>query len=316
MSRLIITGTNYETKNRNSMSDYSFIVYNLEKKQLEFEKPKIAELESDISAIQGRPQFRPFGISSQDERIVISSNDRFAVFDKNTFELISTLKIPAFVNTHQIILDGDYLFVCNTANDSIGIHNLKTGESKYLKVFPEIELVDSVITPEDAYELDNTHLNSLFKKGDLLYFCLHRRGKKPSSFGYFNLKTEKGELLFDAGLRVHDVQILGNKLYSLSSDTGDLIQTDLDTLKPLYYRIVDKETTFLRGMETYNNKLLIACSNRTDINTKFAMDEYGNKNVVQSHITSHLRICDPEKNTIDPFIDIPEIDFILDIHLI
>lgn len=289
MNQLIVTGDE---------TNCSFLVYDLKHKQLHSAKHKQPELESKLID-QGRPAFRPFGISTQNENLFIASNDIIGVFDKSTLNFIRTLTIPAFVNTHQILCDGDYIFVTNAANDSIGIHNLKTNESKFLQ-FPDLTITNSVRTPSDAYELDTVHVNSLYKDGDLLYYCLHNKSK-GSSFGYLNLETNESSLLFNAGIAAHNIRIIDNKLYSLSTGSGDIIQVDLFTLKPSYYHIVDPKVIFLRGLENYGNELLIACSNK-----------YENPNPT----TSHLLKFNPKLNTIDPFMDLPEVPFITDIHLV
>jgi hypothetical protein len=301
MSKLIVTGDEI---------NHTFVVYDLQKRKTDFIKPKQIELESEF-ANKGRPPFRPFGITSQNERIIIASNNRICAFNKKTYEFIERLNIPAYVNTHQIILDGDYIFVCNTSNDSIGIHNLRIQESRFL-TFPDLVITNKVRTPEDAYELDNVHVNSLYKKGNLLYFCLHKKGN--SSFGCLDLTSNKTEILFDAGIQSHNIRIIGNNLYSLSTATGDLIKVNLNDLKPIYYQIVDINKVFLRGMETYGNRLLIACSNRYDKPVILSNIKEFDPNTAP--LTSHLLICDPEKSTIDHFMDIPEIKFITDIHLV
>lgn len=287
MSQLIVTGD----------GDTTFFVYDLNKKELIFAKPKQSELNSNLIA-QRRPPFRPFGISVSEDLIFIASNDRIGTFNKTTFEFIEILDIPVFTNTHQILSEDNYLFVCNTSNDSIGIHNLTTKESKFLK-FPDCVISNKIAIPIDAYELDNVHVNSIHKNGELLYFCLHNKG--ISKFGFLNLETNQTEILFNAGVCSHNVRILDNKIYSLSSKTGHIIQLNLETKEELFYPIVDPKIVFLRGLEIYEDRLLIACSNY-----------YDNGDPIVSYLISF----DPKNNTMSPYMSIPEVKFITDIHLL
>lgn len=288
MHHLIVTGDE---------TDYSFFVYDLINRQLYSKKSRQPELESRLLD-QKRPTFRPFGISICNQNILIASNDIIGAFDRTTLEFIKILNVPAFTNTHQILNDNGTLFVCNASNDSIGIHNLETQQSKFLK-FPELSIYDSIRTPLDAYELDTVHVNSLCKYNNSLYFCLHKKGN--SSFGVLDLSSEKAIMLCDAGRGAHNIRIIDDKLYSLSTATGHLIEIDLISKEIISYPIVNPNLVFLRGMEIYGNQILIACSNL-----------YNNPDP----IISYLLIFNPENSIITPFMTLPEIKFITDIHLL
>jgi hypothetical protein len=306
MKKLVITGEHviYNIKEDVPTPDAcTFVICDIEEKKLLFKKEPRIELKSDLID-QGRPTFHPFGIASDSESIYIASNDRIGKFDRSTYEYLGNLNVPAFINTHQIIKHNDYLFICHTAVDAIGLHNLKTNTCRYLK-FPEWELVDSVETPINAYDKDTVHVNSFCVHDDKLYFCLHNNIKKNSAFGYIDLKTFDIIRLFEAGFGAHNVGILNGKLYSLSTKTGSLIEHNFEKDRQTYYSLVPHNKVFLRGMRVDDNRLLIACSNH-----------YGDHYTQIKKISSCIAEFDPQTEKFSPIMFIPQIPFIMDIHLI
>jgi len=256
MTQLIITPD--DSGYRDDIS--TFLSYNLETKSLTYKHPKQEELNCKHLDGLGRTTFRPFGITSDKAFMYIASNDKIANFEKQAYQYINTLNVPLFINTHQILKSEDVLYTTNCSNDSIGIYNLKTQEFKFLMVNTN-NVVDSVPTPWHVYSHDTCHVNSLYEYGDNIIFCLHNRGKKESRFAFFNKHTLKVQVIADVGMAAHGITVIENHLYSLSSGTGEVIEIDLSTNDKFLFKIVDPEITFLRGLDVYQNKLLIGCSN-------------------------------------------------------
>jgi hypothetical protein len=237
---------------------YTFIIYDTDAKKIEFKKEKIEDLDCVNLKNQGRPTFRPFGIALNHKHILIASNDRLAYFNKENYNYLNLVNVPLFLNTHQILLSQDSFFTCNTSIDTIGIHKEK---SFHLSVI-DYSLKEAVDKPLDADEKDVKHVNSLCEHDNNIYFCLHNKNKSMSEYLFFNKDTYKVTKIGDAGFCSHNIKIVENNLYSLSSATGDLIQINLESKDVKYYSIVDPSITFLRGLDYDGNNLIIGCSNR------------------------------------------------------
>lgn len=240
--------------------DISFYVLDIKTKDIVYKKTKQKELES-LPPEKGRPLFRPFGISTDKNFIYLASNDKIGLFDKNSYEFVKILNIPAFVNTHQVLIHNNLLFVCHTAINCIGIHNLNTNQNKFLKL-PSGEFIEVLPVVSDVYEHDTVHVNSLHIYGNKLFFCLHYRGQKKSRYGYFDLESENVNFLFDAGMCSHNIVIRDNLLFSVSTMHGNLIQYDLESKKISEYNLADPKKVFLRGLEIYGDGL-IYCGSRS-----------------------------------------------------
>lgn len=243
--------------------DNDFVIYNLESNEITLSKGKTDSLICKNLEGQGRSPFRPFGIAI-DDVIYIASNDRLGKFDKTTYEFTELVHVPLFINTHQILKDGNILYTTNTSTDTIGIYDLETKENKFLDM-KTLKFVDKVVTPKHASEFDTTHVNSLYDAGDKVWFCLHNHGSDKSKFGWIDKKTLETKFIFKAGSCCHNILIIDNKLYTLSTLGRKLLIVDLDTLAYHEYPIENGTKMFLRGMEVYDNKLIIGGS----INLKF-----------------------------------------------
>jgi hypothetical protein len=256
VSRLIITPDDHTYRE----DIYTFLSYDLEKKSLLHKHQK----ENDLDCIeldgQGRSTFRPFGITYDGRFLTIASNNRIAYFHLVDYDYCGRVNVPAFLNTHQIMSSGNQLYVTNTSNDSIGIYDLHTGKNLFLDL-KTYQVKESMLTPSDVYSDDTVHVNALYEYEGKIYFCLHNHGKKKSEYGFFDKITFETKIIAEAGYKSHNVVILDNHLYSLSSGTGEIVRIDLNTNQPVYMQYVDPDITFLRGLDIYQNKLLIGCSN-------------------------------------------------------
>lgn len=236
-----------------------FTIYNLETKEKTFTKESNKNLISNKIRQGQRPPLRPLGIDCDDEYIFVASHENICAFDKLTYNYVSKLDIKAFVNTHQIIKDDNIFYVVNSCNDSIGIFDLQTGESKYIDV-RNLKVVHEVIDSDDVYVNDKHHVNSILIYEGKLYYCLHNKGQSPSVIGYFDLTTNDFGVLFEGGLCLHNMKILSNHLYTLSSGTGELIKINMSNKNIDTFKLVNEDIFFLRGLDIYNENLLIAHS--------------------------------------------------------
>ena len=250
---IIVPDDHYHKK-----TNFTFIVYDLETGSLIHECPSNLDLSCEELEGQGRPTFRPFGIASDDEYIYIASHKRMGKYNKQTFEYCGLVDVPLYINTHQILKSGDDFYVAHTAVNTIGVHG-KT--NTYFDV-SKFECVDEPAHPQHAENHDTIHVNSISEHDGKIYFCLHNLGVVPSQFGYFDKTTYESKIVGSSGYCCHDVQILNNRLYALSSGTGEIIEVDLDNGQTTTYKVADGTKTFLRGMDVLNGKIVFAGSNR------------------------------------------------------
>lgn len=254
MSLIVITPDD-DGYNPNSPT---FLVY--ENGKLVHTCPRLPELDSPEMAGQGRPTFRPFGITSDDQYLYIASHNKLARFNKSTYELIDLIDVPLFINTHEMTAHNGVLYVANTSNDTIGIYNHQENTFKYFNV-NTFEVTEEAPTPDDVGSHDAAHINSLCIADNKVYFCLHNLNKRTSQLGCFDIDTLNAEIIAGVGYCNHGVQVLNGKLYSLSTGTGEVIEVDLATKHVAVYKVVDSAKTFLRGLDILDGTIIFGGSN-------------------------------------------------------
>jgi len=257
MTRLLIT-----------TDEHDFVVFDLRLNTITHRQPKTKELDSLNLQGKGRPTYRPFGVDVDDQYIYIASNDKLGKFDKTSYEFKGLIPLPMVINTHQIVKDQDTFYICHTAIDTIGIHDVKNKINKYINV-NLLNRVDIHLQPLNADQLDSRHLNSLFDAGDKVYFCRHNKNLVESDFGYFDkVNTFDIKLVARAGKCCHGIRVVDNYLYTLSTGTGEILMIDLNTNVSKPFKLVDSSSTFLRGLDVYDDKIIIGCSVNFKTNTK------------------------------------------------
>lgn len=242
------------------VNDHTFLVYDLEIRQIVHTCPKQPELNSDEVAGQGRPTFRPFGITNDESFIYIASNNKLGKFDKATYKFRGLVDVPLFVNTHEIVIHNNIIYAANTSNDTIGIYDIANKVNKFFNV-NTFEVTTDIAPPQDVESHDTAHVNSLCIDNGRLYFCLHNLDRRDSQLGYFDINTFKAQIVAEAGRCAHGVKVLNNKLYSLSTGTGELIEVDLDNKSVELYKVVDSNKTFLRGLDIVDDCVVFGGSN-------------------------------------------------------
>ena len=301
MKRLIITPDDHSYVDETP----TFLSYDLENKFLLYKHPKMNELdcrEFEGTGI-GRPSFRPFGISYGDGFLHIVSNNRMAYFHPLNYSHLGMVDVPLFLNTHQILKSNNVLYTTNTANDTIGIYNFSTGVNKFLRV-TDFTIQDSAPTPWHVYSHDLRHVNSLCEYKNKIYFCLHNHGKRPSRFGCFDKESFEVELIADVGINAHGIVIINEHLYSLSSGTGEVIEIDLKTKTAHTFQLVNADKTFLRGLDVYQNKLLIGCSNNHKVERILYKDN------------CYITLLDTNTGVAERYMEIPDAYIITDLKVI
>lgn len=291
-NQLILTGSD-------DSNQTSFYIVDIEKKSIVYKKNKIHELES-LPPEKGRPLFRPFGVTTDDRYIYLASNDKIGLFNKDSYDFIKCLDINAFVNTHQILIENDILFVCHTAINCIGIHYLTTKENKFLKL-PDCKFIDTLPSVNYVDEYDTVHINSLYLHDSKLYFCLHYRNQRKSRYGYFDMNNHSVTYFFDGGFCSHNIRIVDNILYSLSTKEGCLIEFDLNTKQTNYHMLVDPKKFFLRGLEKYKNGLIYCGS------------KLYTEDVQEYFVQPFIGYFDRQSKTTELICNLPEPKFITDI---
>jgi hypothetical protein len=254
MERLIVTPDD-DGYNPNSPT---FLVYDAKSKALLYTCPRLPELDSPELAGQGRPTFRPFGITSDEAHLYIASHDRLAKFDKNTYQFLGLVDVPLFINTHEIVMHNSKLYVANTSNDTIGIY---TDSLCLFFNVTDFTVSPHAPTPDNVGSHDGAHVNSLCYHEGKIYFCLHYLDRRDSQLGYFDVNTLEAHIVAEAGRCAHGVQVLNGKLYSLSTGTGEIIEVDLSTKDVTLYKVVDSSKTFLRGLDVLDGSIIFGGSN-------------------------------------------------------
>ena len=222
-------------------------------------QPKISALIDTELPDNSREGFRPFGVCKCDSGVYVASNSKLVKFTKDLKEYKEIYTYPLFVNTHQISFDDStgVLYTANTSTDTIGIyggsvrfHNVNTGT-----------LTNTIEIPKSTGDYDTRHVNSLLITDKYVYYCCHNF-HRISKFYRMTKNGSNRELVLEAGYCCHNIVILHNKLYSLSSCTGELLEFNLTSKILKKYKIVSTATTeFLRGLQVYNNHLIIGVSN-------------------------------------------------------
>jgi hypothetical protein len=237
--------------------NYTFLAYDFESGKLIHKIPYNAELDCKDLEGQRRPTFRPYGVTSDDDYIYIASHKKLAKYNKRTFEYCGLVDIPMYVNTHRLLKSGEDFYVTHTSVNTLGIHG-KT--NKYFNV-SSFDWVETPEQPDNAESHDTTHLNSLVEHEGKIYFCLNNLGLKLSEFGYLDKTTLEYKIIASAGVGCHDLQIIDNKLYTLSTGTGHIIEIDLSTGETTESKVVKKLKTYLRGMDVIDGKIIFIGSN-------------------------------------------------------
>lgn len=256
MARLIITPDD----DGYAPSSPTFLVYDSETKQLVHTCSKLKELNAIEFFGQRRPTFRPYGITEDAQYLYVVSHNKLGKFDKHTYELVEMLDVPLFVNTHKLLRHKDSMYVTNTSNNTIGIYDMEKHTHRFFDV-NTLSLTKDVVTPDHAESHDTAHVNSLSAVGNKVYFALNNLNKRSSQFGCFNVDTYEAELVAEAGSRTHGVQILDDKLYALSSGTGEIVEVDLHTKDVALYKVVNSAKTYLRGLDVLDGTLTFCGSN-------------------------------------------------------
>jgi hypothetical protein len=245
-----------------SKQDSSFIVYDIKEKKIIFDKERIEDLNDLSSKNMKRDTYRPFGIYRDSDDIFIASNSKIAHFDAKTYSYKGLINdVKCFVNTHQLLKHEEKLLICNTANDSLGIYDLKTKENKYLMI-KNFELTNAIDLPKDAYDKDKFHFNSILKYQNSLFLLLHK-------FGYSEIleiclnKFELKNKIENVGICNHNLVIYKNHLYSISSQTGKLMCYSFENKEKQFFALhKDFNNFFLRGMKEINGRLFIGLSKK------------------------------------------------------
>ena len=249
---IIVPDDHYHKKD-----NYTFLVYDLNGELLH-KSPYNPELDCVELQGQGRPTFRPFGVTFDDEYLYVASHKKLGKYKKNTFEFYGLVDVPMYINTHQITKDDDNFYIAHTAVNAIGIHGK-------INTYFDVETllcVEKPPEPNHVNNLDTIHVNTVTDHDGKIYFCLHNLGKVPSQFGYFDKTTYESKIIASAGFCCHDVQIINNGLYALSSETGEIIEIEISTGQVTTHKVVNPSKTFLRGMDISDGKIIFCASNR------------------------------------------------------
>ena len=164
----------------------------------------------------------------------------------------------AFVNTHQILKTDDRLYVCNTSCDTLGI--LEDGAMRYLDL-NTFEIVDDVEAPTDVNKRDRLHVNSALEHGGDLFLAFTEKSRKlDGAIVCLDRRTFAEKYRIEAGNKLHNITIIGDTLYTLSTGTGELIEIDMNSHAVEIHPLANPAEIYLRGMVDLDGDLLISFS--------------------------------------------------------
>jgi len=186
-----------------------------------------------------------FGITWNKECIFLSRFDSIICIDQNNE--IKIYKDKTWADLHQIYCLEDKLYVCNTSLGTIEI----------------LQIVGENLKKTGIKKIENVaHLNSIYFKDDYFYLCDHNK-QNPS----YILKCNKNFDIIDKyeniGFENHNICIMDDFLYTLSSKKGELVKINLTDKKKEKINISFNDKSYAKGL-AYNNKYFLIGLNQQE----------------------------------------------------
>lgn len=255
MSKILFTADRYNFDRER----FTFFVYDLDDREIVYKKEKINDLECPEFKLRRRPTFRPYGISQDQEHLYIASHSAIGIFDKKSYEYLGLEdRTKSFFNTHQILKTKDRLYICNASCDSLGILENSVMTQLDLNKF---EIIDANIAPPELNPKDVIHPNSVLEHNGTIFVLLtHMTKGRYGTIVNIDRETFKVNYTYDVGNKLHDIVILNNKMYILSTGSGELIEFDLESHDITLHKLAEFEEFYLRGMVELEGNLLISFS--------------------------------------------------------
>lgn len=249
-----------------SNPDYTFHTFSMSENKIkcEFFKEKIYEMDNLELNTKHKSPFYTFGIAMNDENLYVSSHAKIGIFNSKNYDYIGLVEgLSCGLITHQILLYDNLLYISNTSNDSLGIFDLETNKNKYVLLKSDIsdgfDVVDKVEFPDNFDEIDNLHFNALCKYGDSIFVLLSMKGKGSSKVIELSSKDYQPINLIDNfGNFNHDLLVTGDKIYSISSNTGEFVEYDRNSNTFQRYSITPYPNDWwARGFKKIENSMYI-----------------------------------------------------------
>jgi len=257
MGKLLLTTDSYNTDTK-----YSFVVYDLDLKLITNRIPYQIELDCLELIGQGRPTFRPFGVTISTNYIFIASNSKIGIFDKKTYKFLGIVCNDGVINTHQILYYQGHIYRTNTSSNSISKINLKNNNQTHF-CFKTNSPLKSITIPDNYSNLDVNHINSINIFNGYLYVISHNQGIIPSTLHKLDLdlKTISHGAL-PIGVSNHDLNFYKKDFITLSTGTNEVLKHSLNqNYQTTLFKV--KESEFLRGSVIKNNNLFSVGNNLT-----------------------------------------------------
>lgn len=124
---------------------------------------------------------------------------------------------------HQSRVQGDELFIADTGNDRVVIHNLLSNSTRFLKVEDDHTPQPNYYIRKNNGGLDRRHVNTVMPDGDRLFVVCHNYGAS------YLLEFKDGRIIGkveDIGVNSHDLWKDNGKLWSCSSLEGRACSID------------------------------------------------------------------------------------------
>ena len=171
------------------------------------------------------------------------------VATKEGFHKEGEILIDGLFDVHQMVHHQGKLYICNTGQNSLVVYDLKDK-----KVSHEIL--------RGSERKDLHHINGVWiNKGKIYTTYLKQAQDYKSDIIVHDLVTYEQLDVMEVGQGIHNVFIQGNKLYTCSSHSRQLLCVDLESHANVYWQFSEwKDYFWLRGMASDGEVLIVGGS--------------------------------------------------------
>jgi hypothetical protein len=217
------------------------------------------------SCVTGRPAFRPFGITWNDDNLFIANNKQLLVFDKQlNFVRCSVTQMQ--INIHQLAYkNGRVWAVSPWTNSLISICQNDAVDAVEFDIFSQ--KVCPYLQREACETDDKSHFNSLLWSGAYLFIAAHAFGGESFINRYNGMTMQLDNVYRNVGSSIHGLAHDGEELFWISTKTGE-IRSDLGYCQSL------SRPGYARGFAVTNQYFIVAISEFLARGDRYAGDSW------------------------------------------
>ena len=192
--------------------------------------------------------YAPYGLSWDNNGVYLCECPNVIhYFSKNKNNNITFPCYPQGKAYHQFFYFDGYLYIASNGNDSVNKYDVKN------KKLDKQCILKPSKSSNKAGDQDWSHINSVFSDGNRFYI-VHHNFKNPSYISVLDMDLNFIEKIENVGKQNHNVCVIKDELYSLSSAETQITKYDLKTkkMKQISFDIskfgLDSKLCYLRGM--------------------------------------------------------------------